>query len=68
MLQTQYPAWLIYFALGFGKNLSTLPQPMHLGFAELVAGLSDVVDTTHQCLKRAFEVSGEVYPVFAIDV
>ncbi len=41
---------------------------MHPGFAELVAGLSDVMHTAYQCLERAFEVSGEVYPVFAVDV
>ncbi len=54
--------------LRFRKYFSALPDSMHPGFAELVAGLSDVVHTAYQCLERAFEISGEVYPVFAIDV
>ncbi len=35
---------------------------MHPGFAELVAGLSDVMHTAYQCLERAFEVSGFKFP------
>ncbi len=68
VFSTQFVVWWVCFGLCLRKYFSTLPKSMYPGFAELFAGLSNVMHTAYQCLERAFEVSGKVYPVFAVDV